>query len=85
MKTIGLIILCLLIPVLMLKAEDTLSAQEKLKPEQLLSVRDRQLRDSIFFIYHSMSGDTARRVKFMRDMLQKNIGEKWSEIGRAHV
>lgn len=78
MKTIGLIILCLLIPVLMLKAEDTLSAQEKLKPEQLLSVRDRQLRDSIFFIYHSMSGDTARRVKFMRDMLQKNIGEKWS-------
>lgn len=78
MKTIGFIILCLLMPVLMLKAEDTLSAREKLETEQLLSARDKQLRDSIFFIYHSMSEDTARRVKFMRDMLQKNIGEKWS-------
>lgn len=78
MKKIGFIILCLLMPVLMLKAEDTLSAREKLETEQLLSARDKQLRDSIFFIYHSMSGDTARRVKFMRDMLQKNIGEKWS-------
>lgn len=78
MKAIGFIILCLLTPVLMLKAEDTLSAQKKLDTEQPLSVRDKQLRDSIFFVYHSMSGDTARRVKFMRDMLQKNIGEKWS-------
>ena len=78
MKKIGFIILCLLMPVLMLKAEDTLSAREKLETEQLLSARDKQLRDSIFFIYHSMSEDTVRRVKFMRDMLQKNIGEKWS-------
>lgn len=36
------------------------------------------LRDSIFHVFHSMSGDTAKRVLFMRDMLQKNISKKWS-------
>lgn len=39
---------------------------------------DKQLRDSIFNIYHSMSADTTERVEFMRNMLQKNIGKKWS-------
>jgi signal transduction histidine kinase len=39
---------------------------------------DKQLRDSIFNIYHSMSADTTKRVEFMRNMLQKNIGKKWS-------
>jgi len=66
MKRIGFIVLCLLIPVLMLKAEEK------------AAVQDEQLRDSIFRTFRSMSGDTARRVDFMRDMLQKNIGKKWS-------
>lgn len=39
---------------------------------------DGQLRDSIFHIYRSMPGDTAKRVEFMRTMLQKNISKKWS-------
>lgn len=39
---------------------------------------DLYLRDSIFQVFHSMAGDTAKRVQFMRDMLQKNISKKWS-------
>lgn len=36
------------------------------------------LRDSIFHVFRSMSGDTAKRVNFMREMLQKNISKRWS-------
>lgn len=41
-------------------------------------LHERQLRDSIFRIYHSMPADGAGRIEFMRSMLQKNIGKRWS-------
>lgn len=44
----------------------------------VLSVQGVQLRDSIFHVYRSMPEDTVKRVQFMRDMMRKNIGEKWS-------
>ncbi|MCD8182436.1 MAG: hypothetical protein LUE99_04325 [Bacteroides sp.] len=78
MKKTGFIILCLLLlPAILLRAESA-SSRQSLKTEHPLSVQEKSLRDSIFHIYHSLSTDTAKRIEFMRNMLQKNISKQWS-------
>ncbi len=48
------------------------------KAEQPLSPADSQLRDSVFRVSGTMSADSLR-VKFMRKMLQQNIGKDWAK------
>lgn len=55
-----------------------LSAALQAQTQPSVPETDLHLRDSIFCVFHSMSGDTAKRIQFMRDMLQKNISKKWS-------
>ena len=49
------------------------------KAEQPLSSADSQLRDSVFRVSSSMPEDSLR-VKFMRKMLQQNIGKDWAKV-----
>lgn len=46
------------------------------KAEKPLSYQDKQLRDSIFRVYHSINGGAAR-VDLMHEMLQQYIGKQW--------
>lgn len=66
MKKIIFIIICHLLAVTTIKAE------------QPSSTSDSQLRDSVFRVSASMTQDTLR-VKFMRKIFQQNIGKEWAK------
>lgn len=72
MRKTGLILLCLLIPVLLSAGLKHPSQQE---PEPL-SAQDALSCDSVFIICHSLSGDEVR-VNYLHKFLWQNIARKW--------